>query len=1009
MRNHSSKMQRAAVLGCAALAVSSTSHVIATTNNNTPSSYHVWPNNNPRRRIEKRRRLEQGYYRNLAAQQQQQQQVESSSTYDASSLRRLNTSGMHSKGYEYTPQGVHGKGNINDDEEDDNERPVPVVEDAKKVVEKMEFMLLGNNNVESSDPPPPPPPADNTVDDLHDVLATNLQKFTRIGGSGYTLPPSTRYPYMSSLQLEGHSHGSNDPYDVHMCGGVLVAPDIVMTAAHCAKYTPPGTDEIHAAFNGIEIGKSDLNDEGLPYDPYSLETYRLVAYENLVPKNNGLHVHPNYNEDTYEHDVMLVQVHGVSKYPPVKLYQGTEYDNEQPDTVTALGWGADSSQSQQRYSNLLKSATLDLLNQDTCRDIEVMVQDPITSEVSSTSLSTHIFDDMTCAKSEDRYICYGDAGGPVIIPGSNSDEDVVYGILSWGYGCVNHNYPAVITKISPHYDWIRNTICDVSSDPPEQYECPPQLVQKSSSGSKKTVTLKLKLDKMSIETGFVIELQNNNNGGPNEIVAQRQTGYYKSESNEIVLETMELPYSNDACYNLILVDSFGDGFCCDMGGGSATLYDGTDVGYYTGTKLVEVSGMFETENSGTFCLGSGTNTNVVPPTPPSPPVVVQMPPPPSPPVTISSPPPPPPATTTQAPPPEEEQPQEKLEVVSDTTILSSQGGDSSEEGSTTGSSQASWSGPVTNPEFAYCAQFCASSSSSDTMCGSYACVHTSDIVTSDSQEHEDPPPQQQEEEEVKEDSGGPLTSTQFYTEDSEYYLTVQIQFDDNPQEVSWVLYDLTTNEVRVFVDFDEYPKDTYANRLLNVRITMDGPDLGEKQYAFTVYDSASNGLCCDHGEGYYRVYLGDVDDDLELLGDDIFDFSSSYYFTLFENEGHDDDIDEMSSSPTTMPSKSPSQKPTKSPSKFPTQSPSSSPTTEAPSRVWEQRRPEDMNAIGARWSTRAKTLPGVFNDVGGDEKQYKFNMDRSSIRNGAVSPSDLVMRISVGLALMCSFALIIMQ
>ena len=49
---------------------------------------------------------------------------------------------MHSKGYEYTPQGVHGKGNINDDEEDDNERPVPVVEDAKKVVEKMEFIYV---------------------------------------------------------------------------------------------------------------------------------------------------------------------------------------------------------------------------------------------------------------------------------------------------------------------------------------------------------------------------------------------------------------------------------------------------------------------------------------------------------------------------------------------------------------------------------------------------------------------------------------------------------------------------------------------------------------------------------------------------------------------------------------------------------------------------------------------------------------------------------------------------
>ena len=61
------------------------------------------------------------------------------------------------------------------------------------------------------------------------------------------------------------------------------------------------------------MGKSDLGDKRVPFDPCSLETYKLY-YENLIP--DGLHPHPDFDGGSYEQDIMIVKVFGKSRYPP---------------------------------------------------------------------------------------------------------------------------------------------------------------------------------------------------------------------------------------------------------------------------------------------------------------------------------------------------------------------------------------------------------------------------------------------------------------------------------------------------------------------------------------------------------------------------------------------------------------------------------------------------------------------------------------------------------------------
>jgi len=368
------------------------------------------------------------------------------------------------------------------------------------------------------------------------------------------------------------------------------------------------------------------------------------------------------------------------------------------------------------------------------------------------------------------------------------------------------------------------------------------------------------------------------------------------------------------------------------------------------------------------------------------------------------------------------------------------------------SSSSSWSGPEASPDFEYCTLFCESSDPGMT-CGKYTCSITSDVATSDSQEPGasdsqepgtnpfhlpetgDPQETDDDEEEEGVDTTEFPNSSEHYTPSSQHYISVQFQFDDSPEEISWVLFDLVANEARVFVDYGAYPKEEYANKLLTIPVTMDGPEMGEKQYVFTVYDEASDGLCCDRGEGYYKVFLGNVEDDNELLGDSVFEFSSSYYFTLFETEdatanllSQDVTADfqdqnatmtataesnvTVTSAPTPVPSEEPTSEPTDQPTHPPTRSPTShptlSPTTASPTNPWEIQRPEDISAIGARWSVPSKTLPGSFNDVGGDQEKYSLNVDRAMIVSAADIDSSMRGSLAV-VVFVCSLFLAIIR
>jgi len=81
---------------------------------------------------------------------------------------------------------------------------------------------------------------------------------------------------------------------------------------------------------------------------------------------------------------------------------------------------------------------------------------------------------MLCAEHpKQKDACQGDSGGPLIKKsGSGDNEDFeLVGVVSWGVGCAQDDFPGVYARVSAEYDWIKKEVCSRSSDPPANFAC----------------------------------------------------------------------------------------------------------------------------------------------------------------------------------------------------------------------------------------------------------------------------------------------------------------------------------------------------------------------------------------------------------------------------------------------------------------------------------------------------------------------------------------------------------